>query len=214
MPSAQKTVLLVEGTDDEHVVKHFCGLYALGKIGEIKDLKGKSQLLDSINVHLKGSDLTRLGIMLDADGSAESTWQSVRGRLQASGYTNLPAGLSAEGMLIDDPDTDLPKVGIWIMPDNQSAGLLENFLRGLIPDEDALIKLAEQSIARIPSEQRLFSAEKTPKALMHTWLAWQQEPGYPFGTAISSGYLKPALLTTKNPVTINFVNWLRRTFFV
>ena len=43
---------------------------------------------------------------------------------------------------------------------------------------------------------------------MHTWLAWQSEPGKPYGQAISAKYLNTDL-----PMAKTFANWLRRTFF-
>jgi len=39
---ASKNILLVEGTDDEHVVKNLCGYHNLGQIDEIKNLGGIS----------------------------------------------------------------------------------------------------------------------------------------------------------------------------
>jgi hypothetical protein len=47
-----------------------------------------------------------------------------------------------------------------------------------------------------------------PKAIMHTWLAWQEEPGLPFGTAIKAGYLD----SSAAPVD-TLVSWLNRLFF-
>ena len=45
------------------------------------------------------------------------------------------------------------------------------------------------------------------KALIHTWLAWQQNPGRPMGTAIKAGYLQHDA-----PIALAFVAWLRRLF--
>jgi len=106
--------------------------------------------------------------------------------------------------------TLLPKVGVWLMPDNQSNGILEDFLRLLVPTPNELLGHAQQSINDIPDGHRLFASKDEPKALMHTWLAWQEEPGKPFGTAIKAQYLKA---NAAIPEVANLINWLRELFF-
>lgn len=94
------------------------------------------------------------------------------------------------------------------MPNNKLPGCLEDFLRFLVPDEDPLFAHVEHALDGIPPEQRRFDALKRPKAKIHTWLAWQAEPGKPFGQAISSRYLDPDL-----PMADVFARWLQSTFF-
>ena len=48
-----------------------------------------------------------------------------------------------------------------------------------------------------------------PKAVIHTWLAWQKEPGRPFGTAITARFLDPNV-----PEVDVLVAWLKRLFFL
>lgn len=207
---AGKRVLLVEGPDDEHVVKHICGLRQLGTIEKIQACGGKEPLLESIGTRLKESDIGVLGIILDADIDLHARWQAVRDRLVASGYQDIPECPHSEGTVVTPPhDSILPRVGIWLMPDNQLPGILEDFLRFLVPEGDALLLRAEEAIAAIPAEQRKFSELKKPKARIHTWLAWQEEPGKPFGQAISARYLDPTL-----PAANTFAKWLHETFFV
>jgi hypothetical protein len=45
------------------------------------------------------------------------------------------------------------------------------------------------------------------KALIHTWLAWQEEPGTPLGLAIKRQYF-----AGDAPLAAEFVNWLKRLF--
>jgi hypothetical protein len=206
-----KRVLMVEGPDDEHVVKHICGQHQLGNIDEIKPYDGKQTLLDAIPVRLKGSDILALGILLDADTDLMATWQGILDRLRSAGYKTVPDKPIPEGTVINAPlESLLPKIGVWLMPDNQMSGILENFLHFLIPvDEEntALRKYAENAIQNIPGNRR-FTDLKRPKALIHTWLAWQEEPGKPLGIAVKARYLDSQL-----PVGQQFANWLRRTFF-
>ncbi len=42
---------------------------------------------------------------------------------------------------------------------------------------------------------------------MRTWLAWQEEPGKPFGTAITARYLD-----ADAPPAKALVDWMRRLF--
>ncbi|MBK8637651.1 MAG: hypothetical protein IPN92_04960 [Chromatiaceae bacterium] len=204
-----KRVLMVEGPDDEHVVKHICGQRQLGKIETIHPYGGKDPLIEGINVRLKESDIGVLGIILDADTDLQARWQAVVFRLSAAGYSDVPAAPAPEGTIIESPaDSLLPRVGVWLMPDNQEPGILEDFLRFLVPEGDSLLAHVEQSIDSIPLDQIKFPELRKPKARIHTWLAWQEEPGKPFGQAISARYLDPNL-----PAANTFASWLQRTFF-
>lgn len=92
---------------------------------------------------------------------------------------------SPEGIVIQD--NKLPVIGIWIMPDNRRNGYLEHFIAELVPEGDMLWAHAQTVVGQLPD--RRFSVAKEQKALLHTWLAWQETPGLPFGTALSSGIL-------------------------
>lgn len=206
---AHKRVLMVEGPDDEHVVKNICGQRQLGMIEHIHPYGGKDSLIESIGVRLKESDIGALGIILDADTDLQARWQAVTARLSAAGYTSLPAAPLPEGTVVEPPaDSLLPRVGIWLMPNNQAPGILEDFLRFLVPEDDQLIVHVDQSIDGIPPEYCWFPELRKPKARIHTWLAWQEEPGKPFGQAISARYLDPDL-----PLANIFAAWLKKTFF-
>lgn len=94
------------------------------------------------------------------------------------------------------------------MPNNCVAGILEDFLRFLVPLNDPLFDHVVQSIDTILPGHCRFTDLKKPKARIHTWLAWQEEPGKPFGQAITARYLDPDL-----PAADVFAQWLHRTFF-
>lgn len=179
---------------------------------------GKQSLLSEIKVRLKESDIFALGILIDADNDLNSSWQSITHRLQESEYPDIPEKPDRNGTIILPPETTsqqqpynaapslLPRVGIWIMPDNQLNGTLEDFLKFLVPEGDPLLPYAEKTLNDLPDTR--FTSPHRPKALMHTWLAWQNEPGKPYGQAISARYLDTDL-----PMAKTFANWLRRTFF-
>jgi hypothetical protein len=185
------------------------GTRSVQRIDEIKPQGNVEQLLENLPVRLKESDVKILGVVIDADTDLAARWQSLRDRLAEAGYRSIPADPLPDGTILDPPaGTLLPRVGIWIMPNNQTKGILEDFLRFLIPEESRLFKHVQASVANIPNGERRFSQLAEPKAIVHTWLAWQKEPGKPLGTAITARCLDPDV----EQVSI-LVSWLNRLFF-
>jgi hypothetical protein len=204
-----KKILLVEGTDDEHVFKHLCGNRDVPKLSEIKSQEGIAELLKNFPVRLKESEVEIVGVVVDADTDVASRWQSLRDILVKSGYKNVPHEPSPEGVILDHPpDTLLPRVGVWIMPDNKTTGILEDFLRFLVPENVPLFHRVKSNVADIPEAERRFRKIDESKVLIHTWLAWQEKPGKPLGTAITAKYLEP------NVAQVDvLISWLNRLFF-
>lgn len=204
-----RNVLLVEGTDDEHVLKHICGNRGVQKLDEILPQESVEKLLENFPVRLKESDVEVLGLVLDADTDIEGRWESLRHRLRQAGYTEVPEQPAPTGTILQAPPTTLlPRFGVWIMPDNQSKGILEDFLHFLVPSGSPLYEHVKSSIASIPEGERRFSQLAEPKALIHTWLAWQKEPGKPLGTAITAKFLDA------NVAQVDvLVAWLKELFF-
>jgi hypothetical protein len=209
---AGKRILLVEGLDDEHVLKHICGNRGIPNLDEVKQHGSVDRLLDSVPVRLKASEEGDIvGVVIDADTDLTARWQSLRGRLIRAGYTStsVPDSPFASGTIIDPPANSLlPRVGIWMMPDNKTPGILEDFLRFLVPAGSTLFDHVINSVATIPQSERRFGQLAEPKAIVHTWLAWQEEPGRPLGTAITAKFLDPNVAQADVLVT-----WLKTLFF-
>jgi hypothetical protein len=207
---AAKKILLVEGNEDEHVLKHLCGNRGGLLLDDIKPHGEVDQLLDSFPVRLKASEYGDIiGVIIDADTDLDSRWRSLQNRLIRVGYEGVPDNPAPEGTILDPPnDKLLPRVGIWIMPDNRSKGILEDFLQFLIPEGSLLFEHVKTSIAGIPAGERHFSKLAEPKALIHTWLAWQKEPGKSLGTAITARYLDPGVAQVDV-----LMSWLNRLYF-
>ncbi len=200
--------LLVEGKDDEHVLKHICGNRDIGPLDEVKDLDGVDNLLDDIPVQLKASNEVGavVGVVIDADASVESRWQAIRDRFVQVGYRNVPTEPKPDGTILEPPEVSLlPRAGIWIMPDNRTSGMLEDFLLFLVPQPNDLLGHVIRSVDSIPD--RLFKENDELKAVIHTWLAWQEDPGKPYGQAITARFLDPDV-----PQVDVLVSWLRRLF--
>jgi hypothetical protein len=204
---AGRNILLVEGPDDEHVVKAICGARGLGKIDLIFPCNGKDELLAGIPVRLKESEVAAVGIVIDADTDISACWDAVRGRVKKVGF-DLPRQPDANGTIIVPENSALPRLGVWVMPNNQVPGILEDFLSFLITNDNGLFEHLKKSIDTIPETALRFDALKKPKAQIHTWLAWQEEPGKPLGVSITAKYLD----STVEEVAI-FSEWLKELFF-
>lgn len=206
---AGKRILMVEGVDDEHVLKHICGNHGVGTL-DFKVASSVEKLLETLPTTLKTSDIHALGVILDADTNIATRWESIKGRLATAGYQGIPDHPANDGTILvpPSPESLLPRFGAWIMPDNTSTGILEDFLRFLVPATGAeLLSYSEHCVDGIPEPNKKFRDIDKPKALMHTWLAWQEKPGLPFGTAITARYLDPTL-----PQAAILVSWLKKLF--
>jgi hypothetical protein len=200
-----KNLLLVEGKDDEHVFYHLREHYQVPEQFKIKDKKGVRNLLDTLDVELEGSGLERLGIVIDADVDIKARWQAVRNILIQCGYANVPAIPPPEGLVIEQAGK--PVVGVWIMPDNTLPGMLEHFIGFLVPPGDVLWPRAGECVEQIPEPERRFPPQHQVKAHVHTWLAWQEEPGTPMGLAITKRYLDGGA-----PHAQQLIDWVRQLF--
>ena len=214
---AGKLLLMTEGPDDQHVWANICVRHQLalsedekspGRI-HIVPCEGIDRLLETFPQRLKTSDIEAVGVVADADTDVLCRWRSLRNHLVNGKYGNVPDMPDPNGTIVPaPPDSILPRVGIWLMPDNRTAGILEDFLRFLVPKSTPLFDRAERAVAAIPDDERLFNPKDMPKALIHTWLAWQAKPGKPLGLAIQARYLDPEVQEAQV-----FVSWLQRLFF-
>lgn len=204
-----KKTLLVEGKDDQHVIYAIRDIYEIPKnTFTIEELGGIENVLKKTDSTLiDGSIDICLGIVIDADEDLNARWQSVSSILERAGYKNLPASPDKNGTIFTQEY--LPTFGVWIMPDNQiEKGYLETFLTHLVPENDKCWEHAKNSVAALA--EKPFVKEKvdhTTKAEIHTFLAWQEEPGKPFGQSITAKYLQ-----ADNPQCAKFVEWLKRLF--
>ena len=204
--------LIVEGENDKHIVFALRDKYKLDKNFEIENLKTVEKLLAGISTIIKESNLDVLGIILDADSDLEKRWQEVRAKVEPFGY-DLPAKPDLNGTIVELSDTSMPyplKIGIWLMPNNQLTGAVEEFLQMLIRERDVLWKEAELIVEKLENEideALRFPTKYRSKALIHSFLAWQKEPGRPMGFAITKRYFDADAKLAKT-----FAAWLERLF--
>jgi hypothetical protein len=211
--------LVVEGLNDHHAI-----LQLMRRAGvldqsttqknspiDFKVAGSKKRLLDEIVSRAKGSETTAVGFVIDADDKAseyhgvDPTWNAVKHRLTQLGVVANPRPL-AGGFIGQVPKAG-PKIGIWIMPDNQGDGALEEFLTPQIDPQNALFQFARAKTleaGQLANVTGRFAPSDRSKAELHCWLAWSEEPGQPYGHAMRSGRFD----VTREPA-VRFCQWVR-----
>ena len=207
--------LLVEGDTDKRVIPYLMEANGIewGPQGNpvvfIETYGNMEELLKRrvIENELKASGLRSLGVLVDADGGAKDRWDQIRNRYRDQ-FDDLPGEIPEGGFNVIHPLG--PRFGVWIMPDNRFSGMLENFLVRLIPDDSRhLYELAERCVAEAKGIGAPFKEVHTTKAGIHTWLAWQDEPGKQLHQAVHHRVLDPS-----KPESRPFVHWFRQVFDV
>lgn len=199
-------LLLVEGKDDEHVVRHLCQAHQIDISFDITQPEedGIEQLLDQVPTRLKQPDMQRLAVLIDADEDVQSRWGQLRDRLRRAGHRSIPDEPAQNGTVIDLPsDFGTVRLGVWIMPNNRLPGMLEDFAAFLVPENDKMMPHVDRFLEAIPEEDRLFRDVHLAKARIHSYLAVQEEPGKPLGLSITCRYLDAS-----REVIRPFLKWL------
>ena len=200
--------LLVEGNDDQHVVWALCQQFDIAETFDVVDSKGVPKLIADIPVRIKQRETQSLGILADADYEGpNSRWKQITEKLKGLDYS-VPNTPTALGTIIPSPAINRPQVGIWLMPNNQDIGMIEDFVRLLVPTDDKSLQLAKETITTLEERNlQRYIPNHRAKALIHTWLAWQEDPGTPLGQAVTKHYL-----TTDTDLCQQFANWLKQLF--
>lgn len=211
MTGRASRILLVEGQDDKHVachIVHRLGLDLNIKIDDGSDQGGYPNLRDRIDTTIDESGVEAVGIMADANAEIANRWASITDRLSESNRfadTSLPANPDPAGTIIPEGPRR-PRAGIWLMPDNQSPGELDDFVATMIPPGDPVWPLAQEYIDGIPPNDREFAGGKIQRAKVHAWLAAREDPRR-MGAAIRARDLEVDV-----PLCQSFASWLRRLF--
>lgn len=207
--------LLVEGPDDRWSIINLLARHGYDWDNEssvrpfVKAAGGKDVILHGPTLQAAAKSFDRLGIILDADLGPSDRWKALRGHLR--GVADLPETPAKGGTIIETsrlPGAGVSRLGVWLMPDNESPGILEDFLSGLVPPDDRCWEHALVSTRRARGEFDAPLEEKDlSKGTIHAWLAWQKEPGQPFGQAITA-----RAFSHDTPAALAFVGWFRRLF--
>jgi hypothetical protein len=213
MSKPPKRVLLVEGAEDLRVFPWLLEQSGVpwgatkDPIVKIVQYEGATNLLSEgeIETQLKASGLLALGVIVDADENAAGRWQAIRARISEH-FPSAPSALPLEGLVMQQESG--PSFGAWVMPDNVSRGILETFLLYLRPSENqALHAHAESAVSQAQTVGAPFRDPHRDKALIHTWLAWQDPPGRQMHQAIMAGMLRES-----SPALTAFVSWFCKLY--
>lgn len=201
--------LFVEGVDDENSVLHLLMRHGYdwdnAQITRpyVRRLGNDQEILESLPPTLKASHYRRLGVLMDTDASLSSRWAQIRDRALEADLV-LPAQPEPEGTIVPGlwPES---RVGFWLMPNNSAPGNLENFLSGLVPESDPTWNYAGEAVSE--AHNRGARWKDRGKSTLHTWLAWQETPGLPYGTALKAEFFRHDTEDARR-----FVAWFRRLF--
>ena len=228
-----KNVLLVEGQDDLHVVLQlYAKTYGTPLVPDvfcIRNMGGDANLLAGMNYEIRNRNRGIVGVIVDADRADETDqagdgssrrWKMVADQLGAFGITDLQTG-QAGGIIIPGkpdgaprlPDIGVPpRIGVWVMPDNQASGELEDFINKMIPPGITARLLAKDYIDRVLNEispdddKGRLQERKRLRGEIHAWLATRRQPRH-MGAAIEADYLN-----IDGELCRSFMAWLRRLF--
>lgn len=190
-------ILVVEGESDQRFFEQLCkmlGLHTTVKVappralqaGAYNTKQGVFNYLPTLLRQLDDGELTRLGVAVDADSPPNGGFPATQALANRSfapfGYT-LKATQTA-GLVYEHHD-GLADVGVWVMPDNQTPGILEDWAQQcLSPQERTLFDHARSAVQTLPEPPRFRPLQRS-KAEVATWLAWQTQPGHGLDRAVA-----------------------------
>lgn len=197
--------LLVEGIDDYHVMLAICAREGITESFDVVENGGFPDILERAKLRFKTSDLTTIGIVVDADVDQLVRWNELKEFLKLMGY-DAPEDLPKQGLILS-PHAKI-RVGVWLMPDNRCNGMLEDFLKFAVPSADGLLPVVEQHISEIERMNlNKYKLAHHQKAILHSWLALHDPPGIPLGLAITKRFF-----SNDHPYYNIFVGWLNALF--
>jgi hypothetical protein len=204
--------LYVEGIEDERIILELLQNARFQPENySIKRGGSRADVIKAIAAEVSLPENKTLGLIIDADESFEDAKKSILNRLKQYGY--VLTNYTGKAFILTTNQTDLyvPKVGFWIMPDNQSKGCIEDFLLQSIPDNDVLMSITrkyfEEVIEKVPASQR-FQAKETSKRLVMTYLIWRTS----LKDETKFAYQKPKMLHIEAPLVQDFMEWMRALF--
>lgn len=176
----QPKLLIGEGNDEviffQTILKHLNLTDIM-----VEAYQGKNNLsnyLKTLKVRPNFSQLTAIGITRDADDSIQSAFDSIKSSLQKINLS-IPTNLG-------EKTNENPQISIYILPDNQNSGMLENLCLETVKDEPAMICVNEYfQCLKINSNTY---PNNLAKAKIHAWLASREIPDKRLAEAAQAGY--------------------------
>ncbi len=171
-------------------------------VADVKSFNGVEDLLKPgvIEAESKIPGLKAIGIIVDANDRFESRWSSIRERCRKIA-ADFPEELPAGGVI--HPNEHGLRIGVWIMPDNQSRGMLETFLGYLVaPSLSRLWAFAQKCCARSRKHGSPCADSHHDKSRIYTFLAWLEPPGRSLNVSVQA-----RAFDARSPLCEQFVRW-------
>ncbi|ENA1815744.1 hypothetical protein ABF174_002384 [Flavobacterium psychrophilum] len=197
--------LLVEGNDDQHVIWALCEKFTVNENFDVIDCEGITKLYEQLPVRFKQAQVNTIGLIIDADSEIKDRWKSISPLLSLQGFI-IPQEIPIDGLILKDNSGF--KIGVWIMPNNNENGMLEDFISFLVPKDDKILPIVNDTLTNIENQGlNQYSLIHKSKATIHSWLSLQSDPGTPMGLGITKRYL-----TTDEETCLKLVNWLKELY--
>ena len=180
-PIEREIQLLVEGNDERNFFEALATHLSIRNM-QIRNIGGKDRLRRFLRVFRKDPDFLEIvrtvGIVRDADASADSAFESVQDSLRLA---ELPVPDRAGA-----PGGVAPTVSVLIMPDNERHGMLETILRDTFAnlEIDRCIEAYLECVRGLPG----VDLQRPDKARVHAWIATRPDPHVSVGVAAKKGY--------------------------
>ncbi|TDJ67934.1 MAG: hypothetical protein E2O38_16860 [Proteobacteria bacterium] len=175
----QPKQLIVEGKDDKIFFIYFLEHLRVDDI-QVQVYEGK----DNLGPFLKALLLTPgydqcevLGIVRDADDDPQAAFNSARTALQSAGLPEPPAPEMSTG--------DSPRVSVLILPNGNTAGMLESLCYAAVAD-DPVVPCVDEFLSCV--QERIDGPNPLPKAQVGAFLATRESPGLQLGHGARKGY--------------------------
>ncbi len=163
------------------------------------------QVIRSIRNEVRAPGRMSLGIVVDANDKLLVRWQEISNQLSSVGI-RLPPQPATGGAVVPPARSGLPRVGVWLMPDNSSGGEFEDFLSGLVRSGDLVWPLAQAYVGDAFEQLLPPERPKLAKAGVHAWLA-AKNGGLPMGLSVKMGFFNQS-----DPTAQAFLTWLQSVF--
>jgi len=158
-----------------------------------------------------------LGLILDSDIEGVNAGQVIQSRLdqlrpRVGEFYPLPDVFPEGGLILDPLATRqgsdrLPRLGVWLMPNNRAHGMFEDLLIEALLDE---VKVYTTAVVNKAKADRIatFKDIHLSKAVIRTYMAWQDPPDIQYlGIAIKKKTFENIEAKCKQ-----FIQWLEHLF--
>jgi hypothetical protein len=218
--SESELLLLVEGVNDCHAVIQLIWLvYQSDPVFGLHECGSDDKVLQSLASRVVSTRPKQkiLGLILDSDIEGVHPEQVIQSRMDqlravVGTHYQLPKLFPDGGLIVDPissrPDADrLPKLGVWLMPDNKAYGMFEDLLMKSLSDDIASYTAAVVRKSKVDGVGR-FRDSHLSKAVIRTYMAWQDPPDVQYlGLAIKRGTFQRIEAECKP-----FLAWLEQLF--